>query len=86
MPKNQIPSPDEALKRYLADSNAAEEVVASQIGNHHTLRRWLSDKESSKKRKLALAAVFLRQSGILMINSEKTQTSTSAHHSPRLSL
>jgi hypothetical protein len=69
LPKNQIPSPDEelkALKRYLADSNAAEEVVASQIGvNHHTLRRWLSDKENPKKRKLALTAVFLRRAGYL---------------------
>jgi hypothetical protein len=67
--KKQIPSPDEvlkALKRYLADFNAAEEVVASQIGvNHHTLRRWLSDKESPKKQKLALAAVFLRRAGYL---------------------
>jgi transcriptional regulator with XRE-family HTH domain len=64
-----VVSPDEllrALKRYLAESGDTEEAVASRIGvNHHTLRRWLSDKQSPKKGKLALAAAFLRHAGYL---------------------
>ena len=62
-------SPDEllsALKRYLSESGDTEEAVASQIGvNHHTLRRWLSDKQSPKKGKLALTTSFLRRAGYL---------------------
>ena len=62
-------SPDEllsALKRYLEESRDTEQAVASQIGvNHHTLRRWLSDKQSPKKGKLALTASFLRRAGYL---------------------
>src|ERR1700722_12970776 len=50
-----VVTPDEllsALKRYLAESGDTEEAVASQIGvNHHTLHRWLSDKQSPKKGK-----------------------------------
>jgi hypothetical protein len=67
--KDVVVTPDEllsALKRYLAESGDAEEAVASQIGvNHHTLRRWLSDRQSPKKGKLALAAAFLRHAGYL---------------------
>ena len=48
-----VVSPDEllrTLKRYLAESGDTEEAIASRIGvNHHTLRRWLSDKQSPKK-------------------------------------
>ena len=69
MPEKRIFSPNEllgALKRYLAESGDAEEEVASQIGvNHHTLRRWLSEKQSPKKGKLALAAAFLRHARYL---------------------
>jgi transposase-like protein len=69
LPEKRVVSPDEllsALKRYLAESGDTEEAVASQIGvNHHTLRRWLSDKQSPKKGKLALAAAFLRHAGYL---------------------
>ncbi|HSZ76094.1 MAG TPA: hypothetical protein VK775_01705 [Chthoniobacterales bacterium] len=54
------------MKRYLAESGDTEEAAASRIGvNHHTLRRWLSDKQSPKKGKLALAAAFLRHAGYL---------------------
>jgi hypothetical protein len=67
--KDVVVTPDEllsALKRYLAESGDAEEEVASQIGvNHHTLRRWLSEKQSPKKGKLALAAAFLRHARYL---------------------
>jgi len=66
---NEVISPDQlmsALKRYLEESRDNEQVVASQIGvNHHTLRRWLSDKQSPKKGKLALTASFLRRAGYL---------------------
>ena len=69
MPEKRVFSPDEllgALKRYLAESGDTEAAVASRIGvNHHTLRRWLSDKQSSEKGKLALAAAFLRHAGYL---------------------
>jgi hypothetical protein len=69
LPEKRVVSPDEllsALKRYLAESGDTEEAVASQIGvNHHTLRRWLSDRQSPKKGKLALAAAFLRHAGYL---------------------
>jgi hypothetical protein len=69
LPEKPVVSPDEllsALKRYLAESDDTEEAVASQIGvNHHTLGRWLSDKQSPKKGKLALAAAFLRHAGYL---------------------
>ena len=69
MPEKGGVSPDEllgALKRYLAESSDTEAAVASRIGvNHHTLRRWLSDKQSPKKGKLALAAAFLRHAGYL---------------------
>ena len=67
--EREITTPDEllkALKRYLEESGESERVVASQIPiNHHTLRRWLSDKQSPKKGKLALAALFLRRAGYL---------------------
>jgi transcriptional regulator with XRE-family HTH domain len=67
LPEKRVFSPDEllgALKRYLAESGDTEAAVASRIGvNHHTLRRWLSDKQSPKKGKLALAAAFLRHAG-----------------------
>jgi hypothetical protein len=66
---NDVVSPDRlmsALKRYLEESRDSEREVASQIGvNHHTLRRWLSDKQSPKKGKLALTASFLRRAGYL---------------------
>ena len=69
LPEKRLVSPGEllnALKRYLAESGDTEEAVASQIGvNHHTLRRWLSDKQSPKKCKLALAATFLRHAEYL---------------------
>jgi hypothetical protein len=67
--EREITTPDEllrALKRYLEESGESERAVASQIPiNHHTLRRWLSDKQSPKKGKLALAALFLRRAGYL---------------------
>jgi transposase-like protein len=66
---NEVISPDQlmsGLKRYLEESRDTEQEVASQIGvNHHTLRRWLSDKQSPKKGKLALTASFLRRAGYL---------------------
>jgi transcriptional regulator with XRE-family HTH domain len=69
LPEKGVVSPDEllrTLKLYLAESGETEEAVASRIGvNHHTLRRWLSDKQSPKKGKLALAAAFLRHAGYL---------------------
>jgi len=55
-----------ALKRYVEDSGKTEQAIASQIGvNRHTLARWLSDKQSPEKGKLALAAFFLRRAGYL---------------------
>jgi transcriptional regulator with XRE-family HTH domain len=69
LPEEGVVSPDEllsALKRYLEESRDTEQAVASQIGvNHHTLRRWLSDKQSPKRGKLALTASFLRRAGYL---------------------
>ena len=69
MPGKDNIGPDEllsALKRYLEESGDTEREVASQIGvNHHTLHRWLSDKQSPKKGKLALVASFLRRAGYL---------------------
>ena len=69
MPEKDVVSPDQlltALKRYLGTSGDSEEALAKQIGvNHHTLKRWLSDKQSPKKGKLALAATFLRRTGYL---------------------
>ena len=69
LPEKDVISPDElvsALKRYLEESGDTERAVASQIGvNHHTLRRWLSEKQSPKKGKLALTAFFLRRAGYL---------------------
>jgi hypothetical protein len=69
LPEKGVVSPDEllsALRRYLAESGDTEEAVASQIGvNHHTLRRWLSDRQSPKKGRLVLAASFLRHAGYL---------------------
>jgi hypothetical protein len=62
-------SPDElmkTLKRYLGESGETERAVASRIGiNRHDLHRWLSDKQSPKKGKLALTAFFLRRVGYL---------------------
>ena len=69
MPEKDVISPDElvsALRRYLEESGDTERAVAFQIGvNHHTLRRWLSEKQSPKKGKLALTAIFLRRAGYL---------------------
>ena len=69
MPEKDVISPDElvsALKRYLEESGDTERAVASQIGvNHHTLRRWLSEKQSPKKGNLALTAISLRRAGYL---------------------
>jgi hypothetical protein len=67
--ENESTSPDqlmEALKRYLKDSGETERAVSARIGlNYHTLRRWLSDKDSPNRGKLALTAHFLRQAGYL---------------------
>jgi hypothetical protein len=71
LPEKGVISPDEllsALKRYLQESGATEEVVACEIGvNHHTLHRWLSDNQIPKRGggKLALTALFLRRAGYL---------------------
>ena len=55
-----------ALKRYLQESGETERSVASRIGvNRHNLDRWLSDKQSPKKGKLALTAFFLKRVGYL---------------------
>ena len=55
-----------ALKRYLQDSVETERAIASRIGiNRHNLHSWLSDKQSPKKGKLALTAIFLRRAGYL---------------------
>ena len=65
----EVTSPDElmtVLKRYLRESNESEIVVASRIGvNHHTLNRWLTDRQSPTKGRLALTACFLRRVGYL---------------------
>jgi transcriptional regulator with XRE-family HTH domain len=62
-------TPDELLKvlrRYPKDSHETERTIAAQIGvNRHTLSRWLSDSQSPKKIRLALAACFLRRVGYL---------------------
>jgi len=67
--EKRVVNPDEllsALKRYLKESGDTEQAVALQIGvNHHTLQRWLSDKQSPKKGKLGLTALFLRRAGDL---------------------
>ena len=67
--ENESTSPDqlmEALRRYLKDSGETERAVASRIGlNCHTLHRWLSDRNSPQKGKLALTAQFLRRAGYL---------------------
>jgi hypothetical protein len=67
--ENQVTTPDEllqTLRRYLNESSETERAIASQIGvNHHTLSRWLSDKQSPKKGRLALTACFLRRVGYL---------------------
>jgi transcriptional regulator with XRE-family HTH domain len=69
MPEKDVVSPDDlltALKRYLGTSGDTEQARAKKIGvNHHTLNRWLSDRQSPKKGKLALAAAFLRRAGYL---------------------
>ena len=69
LPEKDVINPDElvsALKRYLEESGDTDRAVASRIGvNHHTLRRWLSEKQSPKKGKLALTAIFLRRAGYL---------------------
>ena len=58
----KITNPDElmtVLKRYLRESNESEIVVASRIGvNHHTLHRWLTERQSPTKGRLALTACF----------------------------
>jgi transcriptional regulator with XRE-family HTH domain len=68
-PGKDVVSPDElmsALKRYLEQCGKTEQEVASEIGvNRHTLGRWLSEKGSPKKGKLALTASFLRRAGYL---------------------
>jgi hypothetical protein len=65
----KVTSPDElmaVLKRYLRESNKSEIVVASRIGvNHHTLHRWLTERQSPTKSRLALTACFLRRVGYL---------------------
>ena len=54
MVENEVPSSDEALKRHLEESGETERAVGSRIGiNRHNLHRWLSDKQSPKKAKLA---------------------------------
>jgi DNA-binding XRE family transcriptional regulator len=56
----------ETLKRYQKESNQSERTLASQIGvNHHTVNRWLSDRQRSNKPPLALAASFLKCVGYL---------------------
>ena len=64
-----VKTPDElirALRRYVEESGKTEQAIASQIGiNRYMLGRWLSDKQSPKKGKLALAAFFLRRAGYL---------------------
>jgi transcriptional regulator with XRE-family HTH domain len=56
----------ETLKRYQKESNQSERTLASQIGvNHHTVNRWLSDRQCPNKAPLALAASFLKRVGYL---------------------
>jgi DNA-binding XRE family transcriptional regulator len=56
----------ETLKRYRRESNQSERTLASQIGvNHHTVNRWLKDRQCPTKVPLALAASFLRRVGYL---------------------
>jgi DNA-binding XRE family transcriptional regulator len=56
----------ETLKRYQRESNQSERTLASKIGvNHHTVNRWLRDRECPNKGPLALAASFLRRVGYL---------------------
>ena|SRR6516165_1133202 len=67
--KETAVSPDEvmsALRRYLKNTGDTERAVALKMGvNRHTLCRWLSDEQSPKKGKMALAAFFLKQAGNL---------------------
>jgi hypothetical protein len=67
--KETAVSPDEvmsALRRYLENTGDTERAAALKMGvNRHTLCRWLSDEQSPKKGKMALAAFFLRQAGYL---------------------
>ena len=67
--KETAVSPDEvmsALKRYLENTGDTERAAALKMGvNRHTLCRWLSDEQSPKKGKMALAAFFPRQAGYL---------------------
>ena len=67
--KETAASPDEvmsALRRYLENTGDTERAAALKKGvNQHTLCRWLSDEQSPKKGKMALAAFFLRQAGYL---------------------
>src|SRR6516165_3347038 len=67
--KETAVSPDEvlsALRRYLKNTGDTERAAALKMGvNRHTLCRWLSDEQSPKKGKMALAAFFLRQAGYL---------------------
>jgi hypothetical protein len=67
--KETAVSPDEvmsALRRYLESTGDTERAAALKMGvNQHTLCRWLSDEQSPKKGKMALAAFFLRQAGYL---------------------
>src|SRR5262245_47979622 len=63
--KETAVSPDEvmsALRLYLENTGDTERAAALKMGvNRHTLCRWLSDEQSPKKGKMALAAFFLRQ-------------------------
>jgi hypothetical protein len=67
--KETAVSPDEvmsALRRYLENTGDTERAAAVKMGvNRHTLCRWLSEEQSPKKGKIALAAFFLRQAGYL---------------------
>ena len=46
-----------ALRRYLENTGDTERAAALKMGvSRHTLCRWLSEKQSPKKGKLALAA------------------------------
>ena len=69
MEATEVTSPDElitVLKRYLRESNQSERLLAARIGvNRHTLNSWLTTSQSPMKRRLALAACFLRRVGYL---------------------
>ena len=69
MEATEVTSPDElitVLKRYLRESNQSERLLAARIGvNRHTLNSWLTTSQSPTKRRLALAACFLRRVGYL---------------------